>query len=160
MADATIEVAEAEAEASTRSQMEKHQGFVDWYNANYGKDLNDLTPAEVIAEFARLRNTYRRSDDYLNRFGAEAREAARLEREAAREAARAEKEAQRAAAREAKAKEKAAADAAKEAAGEADGEGETKPARKRTARKAKAATPIEVDSTEDSETVSDDEAFE
>jgi hypothetical protein len=158
MADATIEVAEAEAEATTRSQMEKHQGFVDWYNANYTKDMNDLGPAEVIAEFARLRNTYRKSDDYLGTFGPEARAAAREQKDAERERMRAEKEAARAQARAAKEAAKAEADAAKEAAGETT-EGEIKPARKRTARKAK-STPIEVDSTEDSTEVSDDEAFE
>lgn len=155
MADATIEVAaEAETdEPTTRSQMEKHQGFVDWYNANYGQDLNECDAATVIAEFARLRNTYRKSQDYLSKFGPAAREAAREEREAAKEKARQEREA----ARVAKAEAAKAAKEAAEAAGEGE-EGETKPARKRAARKAK-PTPV-VDETDTDEVVSDDEAFE
>lgn len=164
MAEATIETGEAEAETvTTRSQMEKHEGFVQWYNetmAEEGTTLDDLDASVVIAEFARLRNEFRRSTFYLSKWGPEAREATRAARDAAREEAAAQREAekQRKAAERAAAKEKAEAEAAEA------GEGESKPkakggTRRRVAKKA-APSAIEVDETEGGEDVSEDEAFD
>lgn len=160
MADATIEMnGEAEAEPTTRSQMEKHQGFVDWYNANYDKDLSTVTPAEVIAEFARLRNTYRKSDVYLSTFGPEARAEAAQRKAEQKEALRLQREQERQAKAQAAKEAKEAAEALKAANADAEStEGETKPARKRAARKTKDA-PV-VDETDSTEVVSDEDAFE
>lgn len=154
MADATIAVAdEAEAETATsRSQMEKHKGFVEWYEETYEGDMTNMEPSQIIAEFARFRNEFRRSDFYLSQWGPEAREANRAARELAREKAAAEREA----ARKAKAAEKAAA---KEAA-EKNGEGETKPKSTRRRVAKKAASTIEVDETEGGEEVGEDEIFD
>lgn len=153
MAEATIEVAEEAEAASSRSQMEKHQGFVEWYESTEGATpMADMEPAQIIAEFARYRNEFRRSEFYLSQWGPEAREANRAAREEAREKAAAEREA----ARKAKAAEKAAA---KEAA-EKNGEGETKPKSTRRRVAKKAASTIEVDETEGGEEVSEDEVFD
>jgi ElaB/YqjD/DUF883 family membrane-anchored ribosome-binding protein len=158
MAEAsTIEVP-AEAETpTTRSQMEKHEGFVSWYADELGGDLSELTPAEIIAEFARLRNEFRRSEFYLKQWGPEAREASRKAREEAREKAAEAREA----ARKEKAAAKAKAKAEAEAAGEGE-EGETKPkarTRKRVAKKAAPST-IEVDETGGGEDSDEDEIFD
>lgn len=167
---ATVDTVEAYAEteqeevavetAGTRSQMDKHQGFVDWYLEEYESDLNELSAAEVIAEFARLRNEFRRAEFYLERWGPEAREAARAQREAERERLADEREAARAQkAAERKAKQEAAEKAKAEAAQNGEGEDE-KPkgarTRKRVAKKA-AASSIVVDETGDD---SGDEAGE
>lgn len=160
MSDATIEVADESTEPTTRSQMDKHEGFVNWYNANYGTDLSTVTPAQVIAEFARLRNTYRKSDDYQNKFGPAARDAARAAREEAKELARVQREAEKAAKAEERKAAKDAAEALKAANADAkdgDAEAEVKPKR---ARKRAATKTVEVDETDAGTEVSEDEAFE
>lgn len=159
MADATtveVEAEEAEAETKTRSQMDKHQGFVDWYEEYAEADLEGQPAAVVIAEFARLRNEFRRSEFYQSQWGEEAREQARAARDAAREEA-AEK---RAAEREAKAAERAKAKAEKDAAAKANGDSETKAKPKRRVAKKAAASTIEVDETEGGEDTDEDEVFE
>jgi len=65
-----------EATPGTRSQMEKHEAFVSWYESEYEEDLSELEPAEVIARFAAKRNEFRQSDGYLKQWGKEAREKA------------------------------------------------------------------------------------
>lgn len=78
---------EAAEESELRSQMYKHELFVEWAGEN-GVDLNSKSAAEVIAYFAAKRNDFRKSDTYLN--GVEAHkgeaEAAKAERAAMRAA--------------------------------------------------------------------------
>jgi hypothetical protein len=85
MTDTEIEV---EEEAASRSQMEKHEAFVEWYGSEYGVDLNECSAPDIIAAFAAKRNEFRRSEGYLEQWGPEAREAAKAERLAAKEAAK------------------------------------------------------------------------
>jgi hypothetical protein len=164
MAEAdTIEAGEAEAEtATTRSQMEKHEGFVQWYNdevAEDGAELHNFEPSVVIAEFARLRNEFRRSDFYLSQWGPEAREKARVAKEEATEQKRAEREIerQRKAAERAAAKEKAEKEAAE--SGE-EGATKSKPKTRRKVAKKAAPSTIEVDETEAGEEAGEDEVFD
>lgn len=86
---------EVEAEGGLRSQMWKHEAFVEWLGEAYNVDLDTLSAAEVIAWFAAKRNEWRKTPGYrglVNSHKAEAAEAA-AERAAARKAAAAEKKA-------------------------------------------------------------------
>jgi hypothetical protein len=123
-----------------RSHMAKHEAFVEWYADTTGVDLAEKTPAEVIAAFAARRNEFRRSDSYQNQWSKDQLAARKAEREAAKAAAKAER------------------DAAKAAAAAEKPEGEAATPRKRTARKAKAATP-EVDATDGAEGLTEEEVF-
>jgi hypothetical protein len=99
----TTETAE---ETASRSQMWKHEDFVEWATEE-GKLDPSASQAETIAVFAANRNAYRATERYrdlVESHKAEASEAAAARKEA-REAERAEK----AAAKEAEKAEKAAA---------------------------------------------------
>lgn len=153
---AEIEVEETEDTGPlSRSQMPKHQHFVDWYEAEYGEDLNELDATNIIARFAGRRAAWRKSDGYLETFGKDAREAAKAERLAAREAEKAAKAEERAAA-------KAEKDAAKAAAAEAEESTEEapKPAAKRTTKKAAPAKRAGKKAAPKASAASEDEAFE
>jgi hypothetical protein len=85
---AEAEAAAAEEEATApepgeRSQMEKHEAFVEWFEEEYEQDLSKMGPAEVIARFAAKRNEFRKSEGYLEQWGPEAREAAKAQKEKA-----------------------------------------------------------------------------
>lgn len=124
---------ETAEEAASRSQMEKHEAFVEWYDSTYGGSLADLSPAEVIAAFAAKRNEFRRSEGYLSQWGPEAREARKAERAAEREAKAAERAAAKAEKEKAKAeKAKAAEKATKKAP--AKGKGSSKGSSKSSAK--------------------------
>lgn len=80
-AEAAAAAEEKEAPApGERSQMAKHEAFVEWYEDTYEENLGKLSPAEVIARFAAKRNEFRKSEGYLEQWGPEAREAAKAEK--------------------------------------------------------------------------------
>lgn len=125
------------AEVGARSQMERHEAFVEWFNTEYGEDLNTCDAASIIAKFAAKRNEFRRSKFYLDQWGPAAR--AKRDAAAAKEAAakKAEREKAKKAADAEKAKAAKEAAAAKKAAAKAAPK--TAPA-KTTASKPKAST--------------------
>jgi hypothetical protein len=106
---------ETEAERVSRSQMWKHEDFVEWATEE-GLLSPKATQAQTISVFAANRNAYRRTDRYRSMVdshretAAETRAAAQAEAKAAREAKAAEKAtAEKAPAKKAAAPAKAAA---------------------------------------------------
>ena len=55
---------EAEETTELRSQMYKHELFVEWMEEEYGVDLEKEAAATVIAWFAAKRNEFRKSATY------------------------------------------------------------------------------------------------
>jgi hypothetical protein len=136
----TAEEAAARA-IGARSQLAVHEGQVEYLRGE-GVDVDNLSPAELIAAAYATRNEWRRTDAYRTVKAASTTEKA-AEREAAK-AARAEavaaKKAERDAAKAAKAAEKAA---------KAEAPAEAKPAKASRKRKASTETPAEPETTDE-----------
>ena len=111
---------EEEVETTSRSQMWKHEDFVEWATEE-GILSKGMSQAEVIAGFAANRNAYRRTDRYRSLVESHREDAAEAKAEAA-------------AARKAAAAEKKAAEAEK-APAKATAKKAAAPAKKTTARR-------------------------
>lgn len=101
--------AEVEDEGGLRSQVWRHEAFVEWCNEQYDLNLDSLSAAEIIAWFAAKRNEFRKTDFYTETVAehaaqVEAEKEAKAEARAAAKAEKGDKPAKKASAKKATAK--------------------------------------------------------